>query len=51
LITPLGASGHPGSKHFADQQQMWANIETIPMLWDFSDVARDAETTQRLSPA
>jgi len=49
-IVPLGASGHPGSKHFADQQQMWANVETIPMLWDFADISRDAETTQRLVP-
>ncbi len=49
-IVPLGASGHPGSKHFSDQQQMWADVETIPMLWDFSDIARDAETKQTLRP-
>ncbi len=50
-IVPLGASGHPGSKHYSDQQQMWADVETIPMLWDFADIARDAESEQRLGPA
>jgi penicillin amidase len=49
-IVPLGSSGHPASPHFADQQNMWAKVETIPQLWDWSEIAKDAETTQRLLP-
>ena len=49
-IVPLGSSGHPGSPHFSDQQQMWAKIDTIPQLWDWDEISRDAETTQRLTP-
>ncbi|MFB3105121.1 MAG: penicillin acylase family protein, partial [Pseudomonadales bacterium] len=26
-IVPLGASGHPGSPHYADQAEMWSNVE------------------------
>jgi hypothetical protein len=29
---------------------MWAKVETIPQLWDWSEIAKDAETTQRLLP-
>jgi penicillin amidase len=47
-IVPLGSSGHPGSPHFADQQIMWAKIETIPQLWDWDEIATTAESTQRL---
>ena len=49
-IVPLGSSGHPGSPHFSDQQQMWAKVETIPQLWDWDEIAAVAETTQRLLP-
>ena len=49
-IVPLGSSGHPGSPHFADQQEMWAKIATIPQLWDWAEIASTAETTQRLLP-
>ncbi|MDP6667321.1 MAG: penicillin acylase family protein [Dehalococcoidia bacterium] len=49
-IVPLGSSGHPGSPHFSDQQQMWANVETIPQLWDWGEIAEKAETTQQLQP-
>jgi penicillin amidase len=49
-IVPLGSSGHPGSPHFSDQQQMWAKVETIPQLWDWAEIAKVAETTQRLLP-
>jgi penicillin amidase len=47
-IVPLGSSGHPASPHFSDQQRMWAKIETIPQLWDWKVIAKDAESTQRL---
>jgi penicillin amidase len=49
-IVPLGSSGHPASPHFADQQNMWAKIDTIPQLWDWSEIASTAESTQRLLP-
>lgn len=48
-IVPLGASGHPGSTHYADQQQRWACVETIPQLWDWDDIGREAESQQELS--
>ena len=47
-IVPLGSSGHPASPHFSDQQRMWAKVETIPQLWDWEVIAKDAESTQRL---
>ena len=50
-IVPLGASGHPGSPHFADQAQMWADVEYAPQLWDWDEIAREAETQQELTPA
>ena len=49
-IVPLGSSGHPASPHFSDQQLMWAKVETIPQLWDWYDIANEAETTQNLQP-
>ena len=49
-IVPLGASGHPGSPHFADQAQLWADVETVPQLWDWDDISAAAETRQQLVP-
>ena len=49
-IVPLGASGHPGSVHYADQSTLWSDIKTIPQLWDWDDIVAQAETTQRLEP-
>ena len=49
-IVPLGASGHPGSPHYEDQAEMWANIEYIPQLWDWEQIASEAESHQRLEP-
>lgn len=49
-IVPLGSSGHPGSPHFADQVDHWANVEYIPMLYDWGVIAKRAETHQRLEP-
>ena len=49
-IVPLGASGHPGSPHYADQQHMWAKVETIPQLWDWDQIGREAESEQQLTP-
>ena len=49
-IVPLGASGHPGSPHYADQAAVWADVETIPQLWDWDDIKAAAATRQELSP-
>ena len=49
-IVPLGASGHPASPHFADQAELWSDVETIPQYWDWNDIAANAESTQTLLP-
>jgi penicillin amidase len=49
-IVPLGASGHPGSRHFADQAHLWADVETVPQWWDWDDISAAAETRQQLLP-
>ena len=49
-ITPLGSSGNPGSPHYADQAEMWSNVEYIPQLWDWDEIADRAATKQRLEP-
>ncbi len=50
-IVPLGSSGHPGSPHYADQAELWSNIETIPMLYSDSKVDSSAASGQQLLPA
>jgi penicillin amidase len=50
-IIPLGASGHPGSSHFADQAGDWAEVRLRPMRYDWSRIRAEAESHQRLSPA
>ncbi|RKU11156.1 hypothetical protein C6502_09155 [Candidatus Poribacteria bacterium] len=49
-IVPLGASGHPGSSHYADQAEMWANVEYIPQLWDWNQISAEAESYQCIEP-
>lgn len=48
-IVPLGASGHPGSPHYADQAEAYADVEFIPQLWDWNRIESEAETHQTLS--
>ncbi|MEE9249192.1 MAG: penicillin acylase family protein [Dehalococcoidia bacterium] len=50
-VVPLGASGHPGSPHYADQTPAWADTRLLPMLYDWTRIAKEAESVQRLSPA
>jgi penicillin amidase len=50
-IVPLGASGHPGSPHYADQSADWAAVRLRPMRYDWARVAAEAETHQRLEAA
>ena len=49
-IIPLGASGHPGSPHYADQAPIWGDVRLIPMLYDWDRIAAEAETHQELRP-
>jgi penicillin amidase len=50
-VIPGGASGDPGSRHFADQLAQWARHRRVPMLWRQPDVDAAAETTTVLRPA
>jgi penicillin amidase len=50
-IVPLGASGHPGSPHYADQARDWSAVRLRPMRYDWARVASEAEGHQRLEPA
>ena len=49
-VVPLGASGHPGSPHYADQTAAWGALQLYPMLYDWSQISAEAETRQRLEP-
>ncbi len=49
-IIPLGASGHPGSPHYADQAQDWANVRLRPMRYDWSRIRAEAKHHQRIDP-
>jgi len=50
-VVPLGASGHPGSPHYADQAPVWAEVQLLPMRYDWTHIRREAETQQALEPA
>jgi penicillin amidase len=50
-IVPLGASGHPGSPHYADQAPIWGQVKLIPMLYDWGRIASSSESRQVLTPA
>jgi penicillin amidase len=49
-VMPLGASGHPGSPHYADQAATWGAMQLYPMLYDWSQITAEAETQQNLQP-
>jgi penicillin amidase len=49
-VVPLGASGHPGSPHYADQATLWSDVKTIPQWWDWDDIVATAATRQQLLP-
>lgn len=50
-VVPLGASGHPGSAHYADQRAAWGEGRLFPMRYVWAAIARDAEAHQVLDPA
>jgi len=45
---PLGASGHPGSAHYADQTSIWAEVDLIPMTYQWDAIEAEAESHQSL---
>ena len=45
---PLGSSGQPGSRHYADQSAMWAKVRMAPMRYGWAGIAAAAETAQTL---
>ncbi len=47
---PLGSSGHPGSPHYADQSEVWRQVQMVPMLYDWERIAAGCATAQRLEP-
>ena len=47
-VVPLGSSGHPGSPNYADQAPVWADVKLLPMLYDWRQIAADAETQQTM---
>ena len=49
-IVPLGASGVPGTPHFADQQTYWAALQTIPMRYVWHGIRDNAASHQLLQP-
>jgi penicillin amidase len=49
-IVPLGASGHPGSPHYADQAVSWGEGRLRPMRYDWARIRADARSHQRLAP-
>ncbi len=50
FVIPGGASGDPGSPHFADQLAEWARHRRVPMLSRWADVEAAAEARTVLRP-
>jgi len=48
-VVPLGASGHAGSAHYADQTPVWAQVDLIPMTYSWGAIEAGAESHQRLA--
>lgn len=46
----LGASGHPGSPHYANQHAAWAGCSMLPMRYGWAALAATAGASQRLTP-
>jgi penicillin amidase len=49
-IVPLGASGHPGSPHYADQAGDWAALRLRPMRYEWPRIREEAVHHQPLDP-
>jgi penicillin amidase len=48
-IIPGGASGIPGSPHYSDQLDLWANHELIPMHHGLDAARNAAVTTEKIN--
>jgi penicillin amidase len=46
-----GASGHPGSPFYDNQNPIWAKGEMVPMMYDWNRIEASSAAHQRLSPA
>ena len=46
-VVPHGASGHPGSPHWADQLSAWADCRLLPMRYDWSRMPRKRSRRRR----
>jgi penicillin amidase len=49
-VVPFGASGHPGTRHWADQLSAWAECRLLPMRYEWARIRAEAESTQLLTP-
>ncbi len=43
ICIPPGNSGQPGSPHYGDNLERWANVEYHPLYVDWDDIAANAE--------
>jgi penicillin amidase len=50
-VVPLGASGHPGSPHYADQVHAWSEVRLLPMRYGWERIRAEAASHQALGPA
>lgn len=50
-VVPLGASGHPGSPHYADQTETWADVRLLPMRYGWERIRAEARYHQGLEPS
>jgi penicillin G amidase len=46
-----GASGHPGSPFYDNQNPIWAKGELVPMLYDWTTIEASSAAHQQLRPA
>ncbi len=49
-VVPGGASGHPGSPHYADQLPVYGDTRTVPMRYDRQAIEREAGAVMVLQP-
>lgn len=49
-INITGQSGHAYAEHYIDLAKVWADVEYMPMHWDFAAVEADAEAHLQMVP-
>ena len=50
IVTASGQSGHPASRHYADQIPLYLAGTCRPLLWERSDIEKEAEVRLLLLP-